>query len=295
MEASKRRRMFEAAAPAVAAMWPEHAGTYGCPLCGQFFAEDRFDALSVEHAPPRSLRGRKRVAVLTCRRCNSRAGESVDDAMLDHEELRDLRRHTMTRRRESLVESAEGPVVMDVQFAPNGNVFLFGVPKASRKEAHDAWVREMETCTTGKELRISGTIRARRPQRWAEIGWLRSAYLIAFAWGGYRYAFAPSLEGVRAQLGPANRDRVIIRNFAWRIRDAERSDAALRYIHEPELFRSIAIQMGDVMVLLPMLDDMNLYSRLGDESTDLRTLNLRWLPIPWPVPPTYGMGSANRG
>jgi hypothetical protein len=284
--------MLEAAAPAVAAMWPEQAGTYCCPLCGEFFTEDQIEALSEDHAPPGSLRGRRRLVVLTCERCNKRAGASVDVAMRDHEELRDARLHRMTQPRDAIFQIGETRARIEAQFGPGDTVSLFGVPKANRKETHDALVRKIAQISAGTSCRIAFPVR--HPRHRDEIGWLRSAYLIAFASGGYRYAFAPALDGVRAQLDPKNLDRVVIDKFAWRIQGAQRSHAAIRYIHEPEAFRSIAVQMGDVLVLLPVLGDTKLYSRLADESIDLRTANLRYLPVPWPVPPTYGMGSAEQ-
>jgi hypothetical protein len=180
---------------------------------------------------------------------------------------------------------------MEVQFGAEG-ALLFGVPQANRMETHDAWVREMETLIARGELRISGAISSRRPRHWAKVGWLRSAYLIAFASCGYRYIFSPALKEVRTQLDPANRQRIVIDNFLWRLEGVERSQAAVYDIHEPEPLRSIAVQMGDAFVFLPVQGNMQLYSRLADESTDLR--NLRYLPVPWPVPPTYGKGPANQ-
>jgi hypothetical protein len=284
--------MLEAAAPAVAAMWPERAGTYCCPLCGKFLTEDQIDELSPDHAPPSKLPGRRRVTVLTCDQCNHNYGATVDAAMIEYEELRDARRGTMTRPRRGFVMTAEGQVAVNLQISP-ASVLIFGVPEASSKKAHAAWVQEMETqLPSGGKLSI-GTVAPRYPRRLAEVGWLRAAYLIAFAAFGYRYAFSAALEQVRAQLLPENLDRVLIKVFAGLIQGAGKSDAAIRHIREPERLRSITVQMGEHLVFLPVLGDTQLYARLEDESSNLGTFN--FTDVPWPVPPTYGMDSVNQG
>jgi hypothetical protein len=49
---------------------------YGCPLCLRLFCRDHIDQLSLDHVPPKSV-GSK-LKVLTCKCCNSRAGNELD-------------------------------------------------------------------------------------------------------------------------------------------------------------------------------------------------------------------------
>jgi hypothetical protein len=212
--------------------------------------------------------------------------------MLDQEELRALKAMTMWRPRRGILHTPDGPLAVSAQFGQDG-IAIFGAPKANMHETHNAWVKELESGIGdgATPVSISGSFEPRRPQRWAAIGWLRAAYLIAFASGGYRYAYDPALDVVRQQLQPSNRDGVLIDKFAWRLQEADVESGEVAYMHEPETFRSIAVRMGDVMVLLPVVGDLDLYRRLAAESTDLRTINLRTQVVPWPRPARYGIAS----
>jgi hypothetical protein len=96
----------------------------------------------------------------------------------------------------------------------------------------------------------------------AHVGWLREAYLVAFAVFGYRYILDPALEPVRQQL--ARPREQLISTFKVEDRKHGADLRLFSVINEPDWLRSVAIQFGHRTVFLPQLGDPDLYRRLDD-------------------------------
>jgi HNH endonuclease len=83
MTANRRKKLqlFRLGAAAVARLSPGRVDQYACPLCRTLWVEDAIDAgmVTLEHVPPASMGGKG--IVLTCERCNSPAGGTIDAAV----------------------------------------------------------------------------------------------------------------------------------------------------------------------------------------------------------------------
>lgn len=130
--------------------------------------------------------------------------------------------------------------------------------------------------------------------RLARIGWLRAAYLVAFAAFGYSYAFHGSLKPVRRQL--AGRDTRTLDHYAILLPDAPQGERRLMIVTAPEDLRSVAVQMGRHLIFLPApwRPDGLLYEKLAAASEDAArhrkhrfSERLSFEPVPWPHGPMH--------
>jgi len=86
--------------------------------------------------------------------------------------------------------------------------------------------------------------------RRANLGWVRAAYVVAFAWFGYRYILLPVFERLRQQLREP--DEPILPRLPLLV-DLRRDLSERRFgeIREPASLRSVAVEMGPHTVFLP--------------------------------------------
>lgn len=170
---------------------------YLCPLCLNFYAKEQLavGGLTDEHVPPKAVGGK--ALVLTCRPCNGLASAKLDEFVADNEKGRTFG-----------TPHALGPLAGSVTVAGvrnagsigyDGETFLiFGDPGQNNPATVAAHTELLDRMGLGSSLTL--TFRVRRNPRRAHIGWMRSAYLAAFAVYGYRYvlqpAFAPLLAAV---------------------------------------------------------------------------------------------------
>jgi hypothetical protein len=91
MGRAARLAMLERGTQALAALLPQAAGLYACPLCLLGFSADEIEdggRLTEEHARPDKLDDE--VVCLTCADCNHRAGRLLDSHMIRAERLIDF-------------------------------------------------------------------------------------------------------------------------------------------------------------------------------------------------------------
>jgi len=122
------------------------------------------------------------------------------------------------------------------------------------------------------------------------IGWLRSAYLVAFACLGYRYIFDRTLDIVRSQLADPKAE--ILRYFSVTLPNADRMERRIIFIQHPIELHSIAVQMGRHLVFFPWLEDgKDLYERIELDASLHQQLNtqITGKVLDWPVSPTFAL------
>jgi hypothetical protein len=100
------------------------AGRYLCPLCLNWFTD--LDDLSLEHAPPRSIGGRH--MAVTCRRCNSRSGHTVDAELRHAETLYEFGSQSMTKPMPATARYGDVEQRSEIIFGPEG-LSIGGVAK----------------------------------------------------------------------------------------------------------------------------------------------------------------------
>lgn len=288
-KAKKKDAWFDLGARAIACLAPHQPGvpsSYLCPLCYRWYTE--VGQLTLEHAPPAALGGRP--LVLTCRECNSAAGAKVDHEMLALERALDFGGGTLVRPARGHLRVGEQMVRADVE-AVGDIVQITVVPAANHPDiaqriAAEFGRRRDEGRWEGSTLTI-GLDRGFR-HRPALVGWLRAAYLVAFAAEGYRYVLHPHLASVRRQLAEPDVGHLGI--FSGITLEMPPSERRLLLADEPAPFRSLLVQMGRHLVFLPRCDDEgDLYQRLAAELTPDRPHETTFMgkPLRWPQAPTH--------
>jgi hypothetical protein len=167
------------------------------------------------------------------------------------------------------------------------SILLFGVPKQNPPWVEEQWHAQLGSNSAEKRTQTI-QFREQYRHRRAIIGWLRAAYIIAFAALGYRYALHYSLDRVRSQI-QAPDENILPDQIAL---IEPHSDKGLRGFHivdEPTWAASLVVVMGRHMVFLPFKDD-RIYERLSDHARDSRNLTFSFSQsILWPERPRYGL------
>ncbi len=226
-----RRHWFNTGASAVERIWPDLPRCYICPTCGKGFLDTALESrgLTLEHAPSKGIGGRE--VVLTCRRCNNLAGDKLDDEVKRRENQIDFELNTLQKALPATIDYLGGKLNVLVD---NGNV--------SFAENHNDPKVFSQFVKHRPDKLLNLALSQKYDSRSAFHGYLRSAYLIAFAVLGYRYVFSPRLNVIRQQL--ANPHETILRVFSATIPNAEKRDRKFFFVDEPAWLKSLVIQMG---------------------------------------------------
>ena len=129
-----------------------------------------------------------------------------------------------------------------------------------------------------------------------QAGWLRAAYLVAFARFGFRYTLRRLFDPIRAQIADATGSHVD--RFYLVGSTPPPHGRQLLSVARPHSLRSLVIVMGRHMIFLPGFhaDSDTLYQRLGQRALwppRPRSLRFRATPYPWPSKPEYGLDFVN--
>jgi hypothetical protein len=137
------------------------------------------------------------VVALGCRTCNNLAGRTFDAEMEKWHALTTLDTPDIARPVRATIEIAD--MAARGEFVADGeNVRFSTVPKQNPPGVADAIGERMSLVDEGMPFDL--TLAESALPRWSAIGWMRSAYLIAFAALGYTYIVGtPALEPLRRQ------------------------------------------------------------------------------------------------
>jgi hypothetical protein len=296
--AAKRLRWFERGAQAVAGSIPVLANLPPCYICPLCFPDDRVffrgavegSDLTLEHAPPKSLDGRE--LALTCQDCNKRAGSTLDHEMQTLEQYLDFSLGTLSQP--ARVRFTIGDQILHADMEAEGNnVLIKGVPAANRPNIAQLLHSEVEGLVStnsweGATLNIGFTRRLRHQA--ALVGWLRAAYLVAFAYFGYHYVLDARLRLVRLQI--ADPHVAHIRIFSTTVPDAHPKARRMLLVREPAEYQSVMVQMDRHVVLLPSPEDSReLYPRLVTimKPGQMQEVKITGKDLTWPTEPRYIM------
>ncbi len=295
---AKRLRLFTQGAEALQRVIPTAPYCYACPVCLRGYPPPALDAgrLTLDHVPPRSVRG-QRLVVLTCHDCNTGAGATLNKHMLNREQILDFARGTMTRPSRVRFGAAGENMKMEV-LAQGRNVQAFGLPKANNPTAQRGVERLFEQMANqgggdGTEFRI--TFLDSFNHKEALLDLLRSGYLVAFAVFGYRYILRTDLRIIRNQL--ADPDKDTLRVFSITSPEAAPEERRVMIIEEPKELRSAFVQIGRHGIFLPHLEpkaNPNLYQILAQRPGQHETGTLSGGLIAWPQAPLLALDMAQR-
>lgn len=284
-----RERWFTRGVEAFRRAAPSAPEAYPCPLCARGFSREALEdgTLTIEHAPPDALGGRP--ICLTCKDCNSTAGHTVDAHMRRRETSFDFAAGTMEKPHPARVQVGETSVNVDYYFGPAG-ILVIGDPKRNHPETQARFQAEFESrFRSGSTGDLSYTVTPLKIRHEAQldlVGWLRSAYLVAFATLGYRYIFQRRLEVVRRQLQTP--EEPIIDCFSVVLPKAARDERHFIFVEKPAHLRGLLLQMGRRVIFLPWLDD-GLYESVREEKkrgTDFHA-KVSGHFLPWPKEPRH--------
>ena len=284
-----RTEWFERGHKALLQHAPEAPG-YGCPMCLR--AAPVPEAFTIEDVPPASVGGKP--LVLTCRECNSKAGYEIDVHVHKGQMPRSfLRGEDMKAAKDFGLRIGDATVPVGLATS-EGAVSLIGHPRAGAPEDRDAVTeRFREAVTEGLtdwEFHLDFPAYSQKKER---VGWLRAAYLVAFAKLGYAYILRPELRVVRKQLWNPD-DEEISGYLSWDLQSP--SDARrLLLVERPPEMRSLAVRMGQATILLPdVVGENDIYARLR-ASKVAKPSQVYGAQMPWPVGPEFHLDFARGG
>ena len=274
----KKERWFDAGTIAIekvlpgrrSVVFPDIENPYICPLCRRGFprtaiAEKR---LTFEDAPQSSYGGNP--VALTCVDCNGYYGKKVDSKL-----------HKLDTGPTPCTIAIDGVKVRALRTYFQGEArHHFDIPPQMNHPDVATEFREIMSRKTPQE----GDEKDRRR---ADVAWLKSAFIVAFACWGYSYIFSPGLAIVREQL--ARCDEEIIPRFKFNNRDNPSKTRHLMFIRQPVDFSCVAVVMGEHLVLLPDAGDMHLYSRVDVLAKKYSNFTFMGDEYIWPTAPSHSL------
>jgi hypothetical protein len=245
---------FERVFPcARARVYPQLENPYICPLCGKPFsrASIRDHTLTFEDAPPKSFGGKP--VALTCKTCSGGLGSAVDSPLAQFDS-----------QFASPCTIGIGSVQVRAYQEIKKGGGHFSIPENQNDpKAVERFNAVLDTKGPAAWANLPMTLKwDQAKRRRADVAWLKSAYMVAFACWGCMYAFTPALRIVREQI--ARYDDEIIPHFKLTKLTASRKARGLCYVRSPRALEGVAVWMGQHIVLLPPHGrDMAFYERIG--------------------------------
>jgi hypothetical protein len=201
----------------------------------------------------------------------------------------DVAAGTMEKPQPARFQVGDATVNLDYYFG-EGGFLIIGDPKRNHPESQARFEEELrkrlEAAPNGDLSFTVTPLKIGHEAQLDRVGWLRSAYLVAFAALGYRYIFSRRLEIVRRQLrAPGD---AIIDCFSVVLPQAKKDERRFIFVEKPAHLRSLLLQMGRRLVFLPWLDD-GLYEALSEDQKKggdfLAQIHGDFLP--WPKEPRH--------
>ena len=206
----KRLNIFRYGSKAIAKYRNGNSSIYYCPICqlGYYEASAITGELTLEDVPPKSIGGKP--ILLTCRKCNSSAGHIIDAAIANRNKLVDFEKIVRGQKKGTIpsVTLSFGELQITTSIHAQSTFDIRPVEKANAPNTIENYKNHLMNISNsggnGFEFKLTKTLKY--DNRLAKLGYLKSAFLIVFAWLGYRYAFDPRLDIVRHQIQEPEND-----------------------------------------------------------------------------------------
>lgn len=247
-------------------LFSEPFSGYICPICfnGYGFSDIKKGILTLEHVPPKSINGKG--LVLTCKECNNIAGYSIDKAINEKNKIEDFLTSSNEKNRAKL--EALGKKLNIVSQNIDGTI-KFTIPKKINdpkvsKEFEKLFIED--NCSFDFNLSPSF---AYNPWH-MKVGYLKSAFLIAFAKFGYSYALGDALVKIRNQI--LNYETEDLKNFIYF--SSERNENIFRIFKVETPIQSLIVQFCNVLIILPWFNNVEklykTYDRIFKENGNFK-------------------------
>lgn len=257
--ASKKRKQLQAFVDSLHRLWPGAPADFICPLCRQGFSIDDPEGATLAHIIPASAGGQE--TTFLCRRCNSRAGHSLDVWFGEMLYLADRRLSIFsTRLRHGGVTINNIPIGATIEKKGKEiQVKMYATrtdPRAMALLSEEARTRGIKTMTLKHPLLDK--------ERQINLAILQAAYLTLVNVFGWIPVFQKSLDIVRQQL--LNYDaKIIDHNFVGR------SPTYLGYtfgLAEVDGRLCFFASFSSFVVFLPVAGDQTFYADLPTSYKD---------------------------
>lgn len=207
-------RLFKAHSNDFASFDTKYPDHFVCPICYEIFPHEGINSgtLSVGHIWPDAIRKKsgaeiiKRQIVMLCKECNNNAGRRGDNQMQLREISKDEEKKGVLfgeRRVEIIPGLPEKPIELHAQLKLNqgdevqGKI-VFTLDNAKKWARNNPKERDrFEALSKEKPFSMIVYPFHKIKPFLSEVGWITSAYLLAFYTFGYRYICNPDLNRVR--------------------------------------------------------------------------------------------------
>ena len=289
MKNTKKNLFFEKGVLAINLLYGSDEEFYYCPICRTPFPRIALDNndLTLEHIPPKA-QGGKGIA-LTCSKCNKTAGHSIDSAVFNLKELKKGIEALITRNQEykgrvRLNFGEENLEKVNADLSVKDSKVKFYVIGKSNPLNISENIKKFITKVNQENQSCFPTIKVTPKQRfnlwYSKVGDLRTAFLVCFAFFGYKYVYDKRLEPVRNQI--VNYKEKLIEGFWSQSNESSLSNTNLYIIDKP--IPAILVNLGEISILLPWLDSPeNFYDYIMLKSCSLDDqLQMTGVLLPWP-------------
>jgi hypothetical protein len=251
----KRLLIFRYGAKAAAKYRNGDCSLYFCPICKIGYDESSVinGELTLEDVPPKSIGGKP--ILLTCHTCNSRAGYTIDSAIANRNKLQDFTK-IVSGQKKGIVPSVElsfGDLQIKTSINVESTFDIRPVEKANAPHTIEKYKNHLMDISNsggdGFEFKLSKTLKC--DERLAKLGYLKSAFLLTFAWLGYRYAFDSRLDIVRQQIQKP--ENVITGTKFW-IEDIKENISSNKIMFSKDPLPLFLISFQGFCIILPSLE-----------------------------------------
>ncbi|WP_158288305.1 HNH endonuclease [Mucilaginibacter psychrotolerans] len=164
--------------------------------------------LTLEHVPPESLGGKG--TILTCKKCNSESGRTLDAELLKYLEGIDFEQFLPNSKQSTPMTLNGKTINARINVEENGLINLHFDPNRSNPKIFAEVVNEIERAHSfdpDQITNLSGNIpRKKHDARIMEIALLRIAYLKLFQTFGYAALLNHGMLFIREQIANPNKD-----------------------------------------------------------------------------------------
>jgi hypothetical protein len=280
-----KRKFFEKGATALRNISTIDQECYCCPICRNLYLPEalEMDALTLEHAPPQKVGGKP--LALTCKECNSVAGYSVDSAVVQRQKLLDFTDAVMGQKQNFKGRAAFliGGETLNINFEKDeGTPSIKPVRKINdpkKLKAYADYMNHLHMAGKWDGMEFTITPTATYHVKYSKIGDLKNAFIICFAFFGYRFALNERLSVVREQIMSYNKDII---NYYWLPSDPTVTRTHFICLIEKPV-AALAVKLDHSTVILPWIEGPeNLYKYLEDNHDPKKPVSFQGRCYSWP-------------